>query len=101
MRTSIFQSSYEKVFRRTQAALDRLGMRITSIDEKQGAITAESGFSWAKQTMKIDLVVEEMENHHTKITIHGLVNKKHFFQRSQNVEAGEITLLDAISSSIM
>lgn len=100
MRTLIFQSPFKKVFRRTQGALSRLGMKILLIDERGGNISAESGFSWGKQAVKVDLIVEEMENHNTKVTIRGLVFKKHFFQKSRNVEASEINLLDAISCSL-
>lgn len=100
MRTSIFQYPFEKVFRRTHGTLARLGMRIISMDEQDGSITAESAFSFGRQALKVDLVVEEMENHNTKVTIRGLVYKKHFFQKSQNIESGEIKLLDAISGSL-
>lgn len=100
MRTSIFQYPFEKVFRRTHGTLSRLGMRILSIDKQDGRISAETTFSFGKQAIKVDLVVEEMENHNTKVTIRGLVFKKHFFQKSQNVERGEISLLDAISCSL-
>ncbi len=100
MRTSIFQYPFDKVFRRTHGTLARLGMRILSIDKRDGSISAESTFSFGRQALKVDLIVEEMENHNTKITIRGLAYKKHFFQRSQNVEVGEIHLLDAISCSL-
>jgi len=100
MRASIFQYPFEKVFRRTHGALARLGMRILSFDEQDGSISAESTFSFGRQALKVDLIVEEMENHDTKVTIRGLVYKKHFFQKSQNVERGEIKLLDAISGSL-
>ena len=70
------------------------------MDENDGSITAEWPFSFGRQALKVDLIVEEMENHDTKITIRGLVYKKHFFQKPQNVEVGEINLLDAISCSL-
>ncbi|TAH38792.1 MAG: hypothetical protein EYC69_13985 [Bacteroidetes bacterium] len=100
MRTSIFQYPFETVFRRTRGALSRLGMRIISFNENDGSICAESYFSFGKQAMKVDLIVEEMENHNTKVTIRGLVHKKLFFQKSQNAEVKEINLLDAISCSL-
>ncbi len=100
MRSSIFQSPLKKVFRRTQDALTRLGMRIITVDEADGSISAESGFSWGKQSMKIDLFFEKVENQITKVTIRGLLHKKHFFQKPQNAEMSEIVMLDEISSSL-
>ncbi len=100
MRTSIFQYPVETVFKKTRGALSRLGMRIISFNEHDGSICAESYFSFGRQSMKVDLIVEEMENHNTKVTIRGLVNKKLFFQKSQNAEVNEINLLDAISCSL-
>ncbi len=100
MRASIFQAPHKRVFRKTQEALERLGMKILNLDEKDGSISAESNFSWGRQAVKVDLIVEEMENHNTKVTIRGLVYKKHFFQKSQNIEISEIDLLDAISTAL-
>lgn len=100
MRTSIFQYPYERVFRRTQGALSRLGMRITNSDALHGSITAESQFSMSRPSLKLDLIFEEMENHHTKVTVRGLLMRKRFFQKDANVENSEAELLEALSSVI-
>ena len=61
MRTSVFHYPYEKVFRRTKRTLSKLGMKITNADALNGTIHAESAFSIMKPSMKVDLIVEEMD----------------------------------------
>ncbi len=100
MRTSIFQYPYEKVFKRTQGALSRLGMRVINSDALLGSITAETNFSLSRPSVKLDLVFEEMENHNTKVTVRGLQLRKRFFQKPQSIELNEAALLETLSTII-
>jgi hypothetical protein len=100
MRTSVFHYPYEKVFRRTKRTLSRLGMKITNVDALQGTIHAESSFSFIKPSLKVDLVLEEMENHDTRVTITGLVVKNLFFQKKGDAETSEAEFLENLSSAI-
>ena len=100
MRTSIFQYPYEKVFRRTQGAISRLGMHVINSDALRGSMTAETNFSLSKPSVKIDLIFEEMENHNTKVTVRGLQLRKRFFQRPQSIEINEAALLEVLSTII-
>ena len=100
MRTSIFHYPYEKVFRRTKRTLSKLGMKIKDADALHGIIHAETGFSFRKPSMKIDLIVEEMENHDTRVTITGLVAKNLFFQKKGDAETREAEFLESLSMTI-
>jgi hypothetical protein len=100
MRSSIFHYPYEKVFRRTKRTLSRLGMRIKDADALNGVIHAESGFSFRKPAMKVDLIVEEMENHDTRVTITGLISKNLFFQKHVAAETREAEFLESLSMGI-
>lgn len=98
MRTSVFQYPYEKVFRRTRGALNRLGMRVTSIDMLRGSICAESSFSLSKPSLKMDLIVEEVEGQTTRVTVRGLLLRQHFFQKRKDIECSEAELLEALAT---
>jgi hypothetical protein len=100
MRTSVFHYPYEKVFRRTKSTLYRLGMKITNADALHGHIHAESTFSIMKPSMKVDLIVEEMENHDTRVTITGLIAKNLFFQKKLDTETSEAEFLESLSMII-
>jgi hypothetical protein len=98
MRSSVFQYPYDKVLRRTKGVLTRLGMKIIETDEQTGNIIAESGFSFMRPAVKINLVVEQMENQNTRVTVTGFKMKKHFFQKDKNLETSEAEILEALSS---
>jgi hypothetical protein len=100
MRTSVFHYPYEKVFRRTKRTLSRLGLRIKNADALHGTIHAESSFSLRKPAMKVDLVLEEMENHDTRVTITGLIAKNLFFQKTLDTETSEAEFLENLSTAI-
>lgn len=100
MRTSVFQYPYEKVFLRTQGALSRFGMRIVNSDAMRGSITAETNFSLSKPGVKMDLVVEEIENHFTKVTVRGLHLRKWFLKKPKSIELNEAAFLEALSTII-
>lgn len=100
MRSSVFRYPYEKVFRRTQGALSRLGMRITNSDSLNGNIQAESNYTFSKPALKIDLIIKEMENHDTKVTIRGLTIKKLFFQKKFDADTHEAELLENLSTIV-
>ncbi len=98
MKSSIFSYPYERVFRRTKGALSRLGMKIVKSDAIDGSIKAVRGFSLTKPALTVNLVVEEMENHDTKVTITGLVIKNRFYMKKVNAEASEAELLGNLST---
>lgn len=98
MRSSVFQYPYSKVFRRTQDVLSHLGMKIVSSDAVKGSIKARSGFSLNKPALKVDLVIEEMENHNTKVTISGITMKNMFFQKRLDADISEAEILETLSS---
>jgi hypothetical protein len=100
MKSSVFQYPYDKVLRRTHGVLSKLGLRITDFDKKKGSIKALSNFSFRRPTVKIDLIIEEMENHNTKVSVSGLQVKRHFFQIKDDVENREAEILDAITTVI-
>jgi hypothetical protein len=100
MRTSVFHYPYEKVFRRTKRTLSKLGMKITNSDALHGTIHAESSFSIMKPSLKVDLIVEEMENHDTRVTITGLSAKNMFFQKEVDDETREAEFLENLSITI-
>jgi hypothetical protein len=100
MRTSIFHYPYEKVFRKTKRTLSNLGMKIKDADALHGIIHAETGFSLRKPSMKIDLIVEEMENHDTRVTITGLLAKNLFFHKKIDAETREAEFLENLSMTI-
>ena len=100
MKCSVFQYPYEKVLRRTHGVLPKLGLKITDFDKKKGSIKALSNFSFTRPTVKIDLIIEEMENHNTKVSVTGLQIKRHFFQRKFDAENRESEILDAITTVI-
>jgi hypothetical protein len=98
MRSSIFRYPYDKVFRRTKGALSRLGMKIVKSDAIDGSIQAVSGFSLTKPGYILDMIVEEMENHDTRVTITGLIVKKRFYMKAVNPEAREAEILGNLST---
>lgn len=97
MRSSVFQYPYEKVFYRTKGVLSKLGLRVVTSNSKDGNICAETGFSFIRPSVKVDLIVEEMENHNTKVTVKGLTFKNMFFQKTKNVEEHEAEILENLS----
>lgn len=99
MKSSIFRYPYEKVFRRTKGALSRLGMKIIKSDAIDGSIKAVSGMSLTKPGMTIDLIVEEMDDCDTRVTITGLVVKKFFYMKSVSSENSEAEILNNLSVS--
>jgi hypothetical protein len=98
MRSSVFQYPYIKVFRRAESVLSNIGMKIISSDAIKGSIKAKTGFSLNKPAIKIDLIIEEMENHDTKITIKGITLRNRFFHKKGNVDQSEADILNALSS---
>jgi|GEM_PF-2527744 len=98
MKSSVFRYPYEKVFRRTKGALSRLGMKIIKSDAVDGSIKAVSGFSLTKPAFTVDLIIEEMENHDTKVTITGLVVKNRFYMKKVNAENSEAEILGNLST---
>ena len=100
MQSSVFQYPYEKVLRRTHGVLSKLGLKVTGFDKKKGSIKARSIFSFSRPTVNVDLIIEEMENHNTKVTVTGLQVKRHFFQRKYDAENRESEILDAITTVI-
>jgi len=101
MRSSVFQYPYKKVFRKTEDALSKLGMKIVSSNAVNGSIKAKSGFSLLKPGLEVSLVVEEMENDNTRVTITGIsVIKNRFFQKKEDAELSESAILEALSSII-
>ncbi|MEO8086824.1 MAG: hypothetical protein ABI763_08395 [Bacteroidota bacterium] len=97
MKSSIFNYPYEKVFRRTKGGLSRLGMKIVKFDAIEGSIRAVSGFSFRKPVFTIDILVKEMANHDTRVTITGLIIKKLFYMKEINTEASEAEILGNLS----
>jgi hypothetical protein len=100
MRTSVFHYPYDKVFRRTKRTLSKLGLKIKTLDAKQGTIHAERSISFRKPSLKVDLVLEEMENHDTRVTITGLIVKKLFYQKKVDPETSEAEFLENLSTAI-
>src|ERR1700704_162915 len=98
MRSSVFQYSYSKVFRRTEDVLSKMGMKIVSSDSREGSIKAKSGFSLMKPALKVDLLIEEMENHNTKVTITGISVKNRFLQKRLDSDTSEAEILETLSS---
>jgi hypothetical protein len=98
MKSSIFSYPYERVFRRTKDALRRLGMKIVKSDAIAGSIKAVSGFSLTKPNYTFDLMIEEMENHNTRITITGMVVKNRFYMKKVNAETSEAEILGNLST---
>jgi hypothetical protein len=98
MKSSIFRYPYEKVFRRTKGALSRLGLKIVQFDAVDGSIKAVSGFSLTKPALTLDLIVEEMENHDTKVTITGLIIKNRFYMKKVDAETSEAEILGNLST---
>jgi hypothetical protein len=98
MRSSVFQYPYIKVFRRTESLLSKIGMKIISSDAIKGSIKAKTGFSLNKPEIKVDLIIEEMENHNTKITITGITVKNRFFHKKGDADKSEAAILNALSS---
>src|SRR4051794_27195435 len=99
MRSSVFQYPYAKVFRRTQRTLSHWGLKLTSSDALTGLIQAETSFSFLRPSMKVDLVIEEMENHDTRVTIKGLTVKKPFFAKKEiSQDVSEADLLENLSA---
>ena len=100
MKSSIFRYPYDKVFRRTKGALARFGMKIVKSDSIAGSIKAVSNFSLIKPEVTVNLVVEEMENHDTRVTITNLVVKSRFYMKKVDAEASEAEILGNLSGAI-
>ena len=100
MRSSIFHYPYEKVFRRTKRSLAKLGLMVKDSNALNGIIHAESNFSIMKPAMRVDLVVEEMENHDTRVTVTSFIAKNLFFQKSVDAETREAEFLENLSMTI-
>jgi len=100
MRSSIFSYPYEKVFRRTKSMLSRLGMKIVKSDALEGSIKAVRGFSLTKPNLTVDLIVEEMANHDTRVTITGLSVKNRFYMKKVDTETSEAEILNNLSTSL-
>lgn len=98
MKCLVFQSPYHKVLRRTKGVLPKVNMRIVSFDDVKGVIKARSAFALHKPAVEINVQIEAMGNHQTKVTVQGLQGKKLFFQADANAEAKVAALLDAIST---
>ena len=75
-------------------------MKIVSSDLLKGSIKAKSGFSLVKPSLKVDLIIEEMENHNTRVTITGLTMKKLFFQHERDSDQSEAEFLEKLSKFI-
>ena len=73
-------------------------MKIVSSDLLKGSIKAKSGFSLKKPSFKVDLVIEEMENHNTRVTISGFTVKKFFFHKGQDSALNEAEILEKLST---
>lgn len=100
MKSSVYQYPYEKVFRRTKGVLAKLGLKITNFDSSTGNISATSNFSFFRPTVKINLIIEAMENNNTKVSVTGLQIKRNFFAKDNDAEVREAEILDAISTVI-
>jgi hypothetical protein len=98
MRSSVFQYPFEKVMRTTRGALRNMGLRIVHFDKFEGHIQAVSGFSFLKTSLKVDLKVEEMNNHNIRVTVNGHSGRHHFFQRTVNEEVSEAEILEKVST---
>ena len=98
MRSSVFQYPYIKVFRRAESVLSRIGLKIISSDVLKGSIKAKTGFSLSKPEIQVYLIVEEIENHNTKITIREITVKDRFFHKKGDADKSEAQILNALSS---
>ena len=98
MRSSVCQYPYMKVFRRAENVLTKIGMKIINSDAVKGSIKARTGFSLNKPSIKVDLIVEEMENHNTKITVTGITVRNRFFHKKGDADKSEADILNALSS---
>jgi hypothetical protein len=100
MKSSIFSYPYEKVFRRSKSMLLRLGMKIVKSDALEGSIKAVSGFSLTKPKLTVDLIVQEMENHDTRVTVTGMTVKNRFYMKKVDTENSEAEILNNLSISL-
>lgn len=100
MKSSIFQYPYDKVFRRTRGALSRLGMRIVASDAIGGKISAKKPFSLTEPSITVDLLIEQIEQQHTRVMVKQVTMKKQFFHRNTAVDVKETEILEAIASVI-
>src|ERR1043166_6589078 len=99
MKSSVFSYPYEQVFRRTQRSLSHWGLKLKSANAITGFIQAQSGFTFLRPSMKVDLVVQEMENHDTKVTVTGMTVKKGLFATKEiDAEFSEAELLTVLST---
>ena len=73
-------------------------MKIVSSDLVKGSIQARSGFSLSKPLLKVELLVEEMENHNTRVTITGFTVKNNFFQKKRDTDINEAEILEKLST---
>jgi hypothetical protein len=100
MKSSVFLYPYEKVFRRTQGALSRLGMRIISSDALKGKITAQRSFSLTEPSVTVDLLIEQLEQQNTRVIVQNVLIKKQFFHRNKAIDKKEEEILQAIAAII-
>jgi hypothetical protein len=75
-------------------------MKIVKSDAVDGSIKAVSGFSFTKPNLEVDLIVKEMENHDTKVTVTGLVVKNRFYMKKVDTENSEAEILNNLSTSL-
>jgi hypothetical protein len=78
----------------------RLGMKIVKSDAVDGSIKAVSGFSLTKPNLTVDLIVQEMENHDTRVTITGMTVKNRFYMKKVDTENSEAEILNNLSISL-
>ena len=100
MKSSVFNYPYDKVFRRTQGALSKLGMKIVSSDAIKGKIKASRPFSLKEPSMEIELQIEKLEHQNTRLTVKNIVVKRQFFHKNKGIDEKETELLDALSAII-
>lgn len=100
MKSSVFQYPYDKVFRRSQGALSKLGMKIVSSDAIKGKITAHRPFSLTEPSVQVDLEIEQLEHQNTRVVVKNVIIKKQFFHRKKGIDAKEEEILHAIASLI-
>ena len=100
MRSSVFSYPYERVFRKTQRTLSKHGMKIKAADALKGLIHAETPSSFLHPSLKVDFLIEEMENHDTKVTVREFIVKGGWLNRKVNLESDEIALLESLSTHI-
>jgi hypothetical protein len=99
MRTSVFLSPYEKVFRRTKRALSRMGMRIVKSDAEGHTIAVQSSlFSW-KPAMSIVLNFEDIDGDCTRVTVESSPTYTPLFRQPKCIKR-EVEILEILSVAV-